>query len=112
MEEISIDYTLFFSQLESLEEGSDIVEHFKNSFYQNLNKEQETLVIEFVENYRQRLSYNQISKKKAEKSCKSQSEICLEKLFAVTIALQKWKKAKQNFLTNFGTLYKILRRNL
>ena len=67
MEEISIDYTLFFSQLESLEEGSDIIEHFKNSFYQNLNKDQETLVIEFVENYRQRLSYNQISKEDSRK---------------------------------------------
>ena len=62
MEEISTDYTLFFSLLESLEEGSNIIEHFKNSFYQNLNKDQETLVIEFVENYRQRLYYNQISK--------------------------------------------------
>ena len=67
MEEISTDYTLFFSQLESLEEGSDIIEHFKNSFYQNLNKDQETLVIEFVENYRQRLSSNQISKEESRK---------------------------------------------
>ena len=30
MEEISTDYTCVFSQLESLEEGSDIIEHFKN----------------------------------------------------------------------------------
>ncbi|MGB4448448.1 MAG: YdiU family protein [Cloacibacterium sp.] len=67
MEEISIDYTLVFSLLESLEEGSNIIEHFKKSFYQNLNKEQETLVIEFVENYRQRLSYNQISKEDSQK---------------------------------------------
>ena len=42
MEEISTDYTLFFNLLESLEEGSHIIEHFKKSFYQNLNKEQET----------------------------------------------------------------------
>lgn len=67
MEEISTDYTLFFSQLESLEEGLNIVEHFKKSFYQNLDKEQETLVIEFVENYRQRLSNNQISREESRK---------------------------------------------
>jgi uncharacterized protein YdiU (UPF0061 family) len=30
MEEISTDYTLFFNQLETLEEGSNIIEHFKN----------------------------------------------------------------------------------
>lgn len=32
-----------------------------------MNKDQETLVIEFVENYRQRLSYNQISKEDSRK---------------------------------------------
>lgn len=67
MEEIYIDYTLFFNQLETLEEGSNFVEHFKKSFYQNLNKEQETLVIEFVENYKQRLSNNQISREESRK---------------------------------------------
>ena len=67
MEEISTDYTLFFNQLETLQDDTSIIEHFKKSFYQNLNKEQETLVIEFVENYRQRLSYNQISKEESRK---------------------------------------------
>lgn len=67
MEEISTDYTLFFSQLETIEEGANIIEHFRKSFYQNLNKEQETLVIEFVENYKQRLSNNQISREESRK---------------------------------------------
>lgn len=67
MEEISTDYTLFFNQLETVEEGANIIEHFRKSFYQNLNKEQETLVIEFVENYKQRLSNNQISRKESRK---------------------------------------------
>ena len=67
MEEISTDYTLFFSQLETLEECTNIIEHFRKSFYQNLNKEQETLVIEFVENYKQRLSNNQISREESRK---------------------------------------------
>lgn len=67
MEEISTDYTLFFNQLESIEEGTNIIEHFRKSFYQNLNKEQETLVIEFVENYQQRLSNNQISIEESKK---------------------------------------------
>ena len=62
-----------------------------------MNKEQETLVIEFVENYRQRLSYNQISKKKAEKSCKSQSEICLEKLFAVRLHCRNGRRQNRTF---------------
>ena len=67
MEEISTDYTLFFSQLETLEEGTNIIEHFRKSFYQNLDKEQETLIIEFVENYKQRLSNNQISREESRK---------------------------------------------
>ncbi len=64
MEEISTDYTLFFSQLETLEEGYKYYRTFQKFFLSKLNKEQETLVIEFVENYRQRLSYNQISKRR------------------------------------------------
>ena len=67
MEEISTDYTLFFSQLETIEEGTNIIYHFRKSFYQNLDKEQETLVIEFVENYKQRLSNNQISREESRK---------------------------------------------
>ena len=70
MEEISTDYTLFFNQLESLEEGSDIIEHFKKSFYQNLNKEQETLVIEFVKITDKDFLTIKFPKKIAEKSCK------------------------------------------
>lgn len=67
MEEISTDYTLFFNQLETVEEGTNIIEHFRKSFYQNLDKEQETLIIEFVENYKQRLSNNQISREESRK---------------------------------------------
>ena len=67
MEEISTDYTLFFNQLETLEEGTNIIEHFRKSFYQNLDKEQETLIIKFVENYKQRLSNNQISREESRK---------------------------------------------
>jgi uncharacterized protein YdiU (UPF0061 family) len=37
MEEISTDYTLFFNQLETLEEDTNIPEHFKKCFYQNFN---------------------------------------------------------------------------
>ena len=67
MEEISIDYTLFFNQLETLKEDTNIPEHFKKCFYQNINSNQETLLIEFVENYKQRLSYNQISRDESRK---------------------------------------------
>lgn len=64
-EEISIDYTLFFNLLESINEGTNITEHFRNCFYQNLNKEQETLLVEFIENYKQRLEFNQISREES-----------------------------------------------
>lgn len=65
MEEINTDYTLFFSQLESIEESTNIIKHFKNCFYQNPTKEQETLIIEFIENYKQRLEYNKISREES-----------------------------------------------
>lgn len=67
MEEISIDYTLFFSQLERLNESGNIVEHFKNCVYKNPTPEQQTLLVEFVENYWQRLSLNQISREESRK---------------------------------------------
>lgn len=67
MEEISTDYTLFFNQLESIEEDTNIIEHFGNCFYQKPNQEQETLMVEFVENYKQRLSNNQISREESRK---------------------------------------------
>jgi pyruvate/2-oxoglutarate dehydrogenase complex dihydrolipoamide dehydrogenase (E3) component len=67
MEEISTDYTLFFNQLETLKEDTNIPEHFKKCFYQNINLNQETLLIEFVENYKQRLSNNQISREESRK---------------------------------------------
>lgn len=66
-EVISIDYTLFFNQLENIKENTNIIKHFENCFYQNLNTEQETLLIEFVENYKQRLSLNQISRNESKK---------------------------------------------
>ena len=67
MEEISIDYTLFFNQLESIGDNTNIIEHFGNCFYQIPNHEQETLMVEFVENYKQRLSNNQISREESRK---------------------------------------------
>jgi uncharacterized protein YdiU (UPF0061 family) len=62
-----------------------------------LNKDQETLVIEFVENYKQRLSNNQISREESRKLMqKANPKFVLRNYFCL-IALQKWKKAKQNF---------------
>ena len=67
MEEISVDYTLFFNQLEKINEGENAVEHFKNCFYKTLNREQETLMTEFIENYWQRISLNEISREESRK---------------------------------------------
>ena len=72
-----------------------------------MNKEQETLVIEFVENYRQRLSYNQISKEESRKIMqKSQSEICFEKLFAVRLHCRNGRRQNRTFDKLWNALQK------
>jgi uncharacterized protein YdiU (UPF0061 family) len=67
MEEIPMDYTLFFSQLEKINEGENIPEHFKNCLYKTPTQEQKTLLTEFVENYWQRISLNEITRKESQK---------------------------------------------
>ncbi|MFN8364351.1 MAG: hypothetical protein U0T78_03405 [Cloacibacterium normanense] len=73
-----------------------------------MNKDQETLVIEFVENYRQRLSYNQISKEESRKIMQKVNPKFVLRNYLLYDCIAEMEEGKTELLTNFGTLYKNL----
>ncbi len=65
MQELQLDHTLFFNQLERLNPNIDLKEHFGNVSYHFLNEEKLQKLRSFVENYEIRLSLNSISKEES-----------------------------------------------
>ena len=51
MEDLKIDYTLFFNKLETLKEDTDLKSHFDNIFYNNLTDEQFAVFENFIQSY-------------------------------------------------------------
>ncbi|KEY18005.1 protein adenylyltransferase SelO [Kaistella antarctica] len=62
MQDLKIDYTLFFKQLESYSESVDYKIHFKEVFYTRISEEQFLQLREFLQSYKERLTKNTISK--------------------------------------------------
>lgn len=67
MEELSTDYTLFFSKLESLDTETPVLEHFQPCCYEPLTEEKEELLKAFVDHYLDRISRNDISRDESRK---------------------------------------------
>lgn len=63
MQDLQIDHTLFFNQLETYSEMSDFKIHFKDVFYTKITAEQFEKLKEFLDNYQARLAKNTISKR-------------------------------------------------
>ena len=61
MEDLKIDYTLFFNKLETLKKDTDLKSHFDNIFYNNLTDEQFAVFENFIQSYFERLKLNTIS---------------------------------------------------
>lgn len=64
-ETIPIDYTLFFNKLEHLAEGKDPMVHLQETLYRKPNDEEQSMLLEFVERYQQRISNNRISREES-----------------------------------------------
>lgn len=62
MQELQLDHTLFFNQLEKLEPGYHVQELFGNISYTLLNEEKFQKLEHFLESYQARLNLNTISK--------------------------------------------------
>lgn len=61
MQELQLDYTLFFTQLEKITPETDIKEHFKEVSYIVLNEKMLSKLSNFIKNYEARLGLNSIS---------------------------------------------------
>ncbi|OWK74983.1 hypothetical protein CBW16_06240 [Flavobacteriaceae bacterium JJC] len=62
MGDLNIDYTLFFNQLEKLDEKTDLDTHFKEIFYAPVLAEQSLIFENFIKTYLIRLKKNTVSK--------------------------------------------------
>lgn len=62
MQELQLDHTLFFNQLEKITSDTDIKEHFSPVAYTVLNEEKLSILQDFIVNYQSRLHLNSISK--------------------------------------------------
>lgn len=62
MQELQLDYTLFFTQLKKITPETDIKEHFKEVAYIVLNEEMLSKLSNFINSYEARLSLNSISR--------------------------------------------------
>ncbi|KIA90167.1 protein adenylyltransferase SelO [Kaistella jeonii] len=65
MEDLNADYTLFFNQLETLEENSDLKAHFETVFYHRITDDQFKILENFIKTYRERLEQNMISREES-----------------------------------------------
>jgi len=62
MQELQLDHTLFFNQLEKITSDTDIKEHFSPVAYTVLNEEKLRILQDFIVKYQSRLHLNSISK--------------------------------------------------
>ena len=62
MQELQLDYTLFFSQLEKMTADTNMRDHFKDVSYITLNEEMLAKLNHFIKNYEARLDLNSISR--------------------------------------------------
>ncbi|MGE8427087.1 MAG: protein adenylyltransferase SelO [Sphingobacterium sp.] len=62
MQDLALDHTLFFNQLEKTTPETDLQEHFSPVAYSALNEEKLSRLKDFMEHYRSRLNSNAISK--------------------------------------------------
>lgn len=65
MQDLEIDYTLFFKQLETSSENTDFKVHFKEVFYSRTTEEQFEKLKDFLNLYYRRLDKNKTSKKES-----------------------------------------------
>ncbi|MCT6716711.1 hypothetical protein, partial [Staphylococcus aureus] len=61
MDELKLDYTLFFSLLEKADDQTDAVLHFEPCFYYTLTQSQKLQLENFVQHYVDRKLQNTIS---------------------------------------------------
>jgi uncharacterized protein YdiU (UPF0061 family) len=65
MQDLQLDYTLFFNRLENYDETTDLKKQFENASYTFLNDEDLARLQEFIKDYRHRLEKNIISREKS-----------------------------------------------
>lgn len=65
MQELQLDHTLFFNQLEKITPDTDLNEHFSPVAYTVFNEEKINKLEDFIEQYRSRLHSNSISKQES-----------------------------------------------
>ncbi|SDQ39437.1 Uncharacterized conserved protein YdiU, UPF0061 family [Chryseobacterium soldanellicola] len=65
MQELQLDYTLFFNQLEKLDEENDLKLLFSDISYSFLTKEKYSKIEDFAKKYRLRLEKNRVSKEES-----------------------------------------------
>lgn len=65
MQDLQLDYTLFFSELEKYDDQKDLRDQFENVSYTFLNEEKLSQLDHFIKNYTSRLEKNIISKEKS-----------------------------------------------
>ena len=65
MQELQLDHTLFFNQLEKLSSGADLKELFGATSYTLLNEEKLNKLQNFIRTYESRINSNTISKEES-----------------------------------------------
>ncbi|WP_294283248.1 protein adenylyltransferase SelO family protein [uncultured Chryseobacterium sp.] len=65
MQDLQLDYTLFFSRLENYDETADLKKQFENASYTFLNEEDIARLQDFMKSYQHRLEKNLISREKS-----------------------------------------------
>lgn len=65
MQDLQLDYTLFFNQLEKYDATSDLKKQFEHVSYTFLNEEEVTKLKDFIQSYQSRLERNIISRERS-----------------------------------------------
>ncbi len=103
LEDLKIDYMLFFNQLEKLNDEEDVLVLFKDVFYQKATDNQLDIFNDFIKNYRVRLSKNSISKNESQALMKSVNPKFILRNYILFDCIMELNEGKRDLLNKILT---------
>lgn len=99
MQELELDHTLFFNQLEKITPDTDLKEHFSPVAYSVLNEEKLIKLKDFIEQYQSRLHSNSISKEASLELMKKTNPKFILRNYLLYECIEEIGKGKTEMLT-------------
>jgi uncharacterized protein YdiU (UPF0061 family) len=101
MEDLKIDHTLFFNQLENWTEDSNVKTHFEMVFYDQITDEQFLILENFIKTYKERLEKNKISREESLALMKKTNPKFILRNYILFECINELNEGKKDLLNKF-----------